>query len=231
MTHICLISPHNDMIKYFKCLFNNLDISGSHNSVIELRGELGFLMKQLKESNHNDPIVDKLLHNIYNTLQLKYSYEEFYQEYLLYLRLLSDRAELIDNSRGCLWNKLGDIPNLEKKRWNMWGSYKQFLFGKCVVDVLNCEYGYKLHPIWGCLLSPTGGIIGYGNNELIERRWDSYMSLHSCVHDAGGYLYNYHKIGNGYNYLNTWMTLFPRYSPFSCQIAGLRFWKKFMENN
>lgn len=224
------ISNKEDQYKYFKCLFEKLVIPGSHDSIKEIRGDLGYLMKQLKESNHNDPIVNDLLIKIYDILELDYTFEKFQQEYMIYLRLLVDREDVIQQGKGCFCKKLNDIPTLNKSKWNMWGSHKQFIFGKCLVDVLNLEHDYSLHPIWGCLLSPTGGIIGYANNELIEKKWDSYISLHSCVHDATGYLYNYHNLGCGYNYLHTYFTLFPTSSPFSCQFMGLRFWRKITQD-
>ena len=227
-----IVKKYDSRIKYFTCLLEKLSIPGSHDDIIEIRGKLGYYMKKLKESNHNDEIVDEILLQIYNILELTYSFEEFYEQYMIYLRLLVNREYKINSSTGCFLTKLKKVQKLERSKWNMWGSNRQFIFGKCVVDVLNKEYGYNLHPIWGCLLSPTGVIIGYGNMELLERKWDSYISLHSCVHDAGGYLYNYHdKIGFGYNYLNTWKTLFPRSSPLSCQYAGLRCWKKIVQES
>lgn len=227
-----VVANYDTKIEYFTCLLEKLSVPGSHDDLIEIRGSLGYYMKTLKDSNHNDPIVEQLLHQIYDILQLEYSFETFNQQYMIYLRLLADREEKIESSKSNFFSKLSEIPKLKKSRWNLWGSYRQFIFGKCVVDVLNQEYGCELHPIWGCLLSPTGGIIGYANMQLLERKWNSYISLHSCVHDAGGYLYNYHNFKNtSYNYLNTWMTLFPGRSPMSCQFAGLRCWKKIVQNH
>ena len=228
-----LICNEQDKQKYFYCLSTKLEIMGIHDSKSEIRGELGYLMKQLKESDHNDKKVDNILHEIYDILNLDYSFEKFYKQYMIYLRLIADRQDTIDMSKKrrnfcCIKKKLSKVPLLNRSKWNMWGSYKQFIFGKCVVDVLNDEYSYNLHPIWGCLLSPTGGIVGAGNKEIISSKWNSFISLHGCVHDASGYLYSYHGLGLGYNYLNTYKTLFPTSSPFSCQYAGLRFWRSFI---
>ena len=217
-----------EKIKYYKNLLIDKKIPGSHDSKKQIRGNLGFLMKQLKESQHNHENVDILLQKIHQEMKLTYSLEKFKLEYLDYLRLLVDREDFINSKKTCFC-KFSDVETLNKKNWNMWGSYKQFLFGKCVVDKINKHMGYSLHPIWGCLLNPTGGIVGAGNQELVSKRWNSYISLHACVHDSGGYLYNYHGFKDcGYNYLNTWMTLFPSSSPLSCQFAGLRFWKKIL---
>lgn len=199
---------------------------GSHNSQTEIRGNLGYLMKQLKESQHNTEIVDELLEKIHKEMKLDYELESFKEEYKIYLRLLVDRQELINTSSSCFgFFKLKGIRSLNKENWNMWGSYKQFLFGTYVVDALNKNYNYKLHPIWGCLLNPTGGIIGGGNNTILRSQWNSGISLHACAHDAGGYLYRYHKLGPGFNYLNTWLTVFPKWSQYSCQLYGISWWK------
>lgn len=214
--------------QYFKSLLNGIKISGSHDSAKDIRGNLGFLMKQLKESQHNHEVVDKLLVELHKEMELPYDLKEFKNEYMNYLRLLANRADLIESKQGC-WFKLSDVETLNKSKWNMWGSYKQFMFGKCVVDTLNKEHNYNLHPMWGCLLNPTGGIVGAGNQELISKCWNSYISMHACVHDSGGYLYNYHGLGPGYNYLNTWITFFPSSSPMACQFSGLRFWKKLIQ--
>ena len=215
-------------IDYFKSLLTYSKIEGSHDSKNNIRQNLGYYMKQLKESNHNDEkVIEPLLHQIHDEIQLN-NFDNFKNQYMTYLRILADREDYIESfnkNRICMITGcLTDIPNLSSSKWNMWGSYKQFLFGKCVVDALNKYYDYDLHPVWGCLLNPTGGIVGSGNKELISFKWNNPISIHGCVHDASGYLYNYHGIGMGYNYLGTWKTLFPTSSPFSCQYAGIQFW-------
>ncbi len=216
----------SELIPYFKLLLLRPDVIGAHDSKIEIRGELGFLMKTLNESDHNKD-VSELLCEIYTILKLKYPVKDFEKEYFIYLRLIVDREDKIDANTYCKRLKL--VESLSRNKWNHWGSFKQFIFGRCIVDALNVQFGYKLHPIWGCLLSSTGGVTGPGSTELISKRWDSYMSLHSCVHDAAGYLYNYHGLGPGYNYLRIRWTIFPTSSPMSCQYSGLRFWKKFID--
>lgn len=49
---------------------------------------------------------------------------------------------------------------------------------------------------------------------------------HTATHDACGYLSEYHKIGPGYNYLGTMLTVFPTCIPQSGRLAALMFWKK-----
>lgn len=231
-----LLSNLENRIIYMKSFLDFNHIIGSHNSQTELRQNLGYYMKQLKDSEHNDDKVYELLEKIYKEMKLDYDFEEFKEEYKIYLRLLADREDLI--YKGKYWsycdyifeNRLEQPENLDKYKWNYWGSYKQFIFGKYVTDALNEYYGYKLHPIWGALLSPTGGIVGTSNKELYSGSWNDPICMHGCVHDASGYLYLYHNIGNiGYNYLETRWTLFPRISPLSCQYTGIKFWIKLLK--
>ena len=190
-----LLSQLNDRIDYLKGILQWTRIKGSHDSSNEIRGDLGLNMMKLKESSHGENDVDIILRNIYDILELKTSYQDFNYQYENYLRLLSLREERIDASQNNLYyKKLGDVPNLKKTKWNFWGSIKQLQSGKCITDCINEKYGYNMHPIWGSLLNPTSGIVGAGNDELINRDWDSYISLHGCVHDACGYLLNYHNL-------------------------------------
>ena len=80
---------------------------------------------------------------------------------------------------------------------------------------------YNLHPIWGCLLNPTGGIVGPGNAHVIKDKFKTPIGIHACIHDAGGYLLTYHNLGPGYNYLENYVDL-PTTNPFSGQ--RILFW-------
>jgi len=219
-----LLSTFNERITYIETLKNQIDVKGSHDSSSEIRGDLGLYMMKLKKSSHGDKENITILKKLYSILTLDISVRDFQKQYNTYLLLLSNREDIIDASQNNWWYKLDDVPNLKKSKWNFWGSIKQLQCGKCIIDCINEKYSYNLHPIWGSLLNPTGGIVGAGNNELINRRWNSYISLHGCVHDACGYLLNYHNIGCGYNYLETYWTLFPKSSPMSCQFYGMRYW-------
>lgn len=56
------------------------------------------------------------------------------------------------------------------------------------------------------------------------------IAYHSAVHDAFGYLKNYHNTGPGYNYLST-CSMFATENPAAGQISGINFWNKvFMKN-
>jgi hypothetical protein len=87
----------------------------------------------------------------------------------------------------------------------------------------------EIDPIFGALLNPTGGIVGPGNKSLLSGRCYDPIVMHGIVHDAGGYLYNYHKFGPGYNYLKTKLTIFPTKSPLSSQIYGFYYWKSILK--
>jgi len=78
-----------------------------------------------------------------------------------------------------------------------------------------------LDAVWGCFLQPTGGIVGAGNQCLMESDTAQPIVIHAVIHDAFGYLYNYHGVGPGYNYLGTYFTVSPTSSPMACQYAGI----------
>lgn len=209
-------------------LANPKRVAMYHDSMIEIRGRLGFLMQKLKLMEQSDERVGGILIELHNILKLN-NVNGFKKEYIEYLKLLSNRDAFIDeqNAKSCFF-KIKGVPNLSRQKWNMWGSKRQFIFGQCVVDLLKYEKKINLHPIWGCLLSPTGGIIGPGNSSILNTSWSSPVAMHSCVHDASGYVLTYHGCGPGYNYLNTCMTLFPKSSPMSCQYAGIKHWSKIL---
>ena len=112
------------------------------------------------------------------------------------------------------------VPNLDEDNWNLWGSVRQLRFGRVVMDTL----GGSLDAVFGALLSPTGGIVGPGNDAMFKGNYDDGIVMHGIVHDGGGYLLNYHGVGPGYNYLGTYLTLFPSSSPLSNQVSGISYW-------
>ncbi|KAI6655172.1 Protein of unknown function DUF909 [Oopsacas minuta] len=79
------------------------------------------------------------------------------------------------------------------------GSLDHLLFGKIVGDALG------LHPVFGAMLNPTGGICGPDNSNIFLRALGKIpmMRRHSIVHDASGYLRLYHGVGPGYLYFKT----------------------------
>ena len=94
------------------------------------------------------------------------------------------------------------------------GSTTQLRSGKVVGDALG------LDPVFGAMLNPTGGLVGPGNAAL--DLGNSPLSYHGVMHDAAGYLYNYHNLGPGYDYLG--LEGREKSSPFSGQQAGIQYW-------
>lgn len=95
----------------------------------------------------------------------------------------------------------GDVaaPNLNIAQHPLFtASNGQLKFGKILGDV------FGIDPVFGSLISPTGGLVGPGNSNPLLTSLDpsNPVSIHGTVHDAAGYLYNAHNIGPGYDYLD-----------------------------
>ena len=54
------------------------------------------------------------------------------------------------------------------------------------------------------------------------------MAFHSAVHDAFGYLYSYHEIGPGYDYLGT--SSLDEDNPMAGQFDGILFWREALKH-
>lgn len=137
-------------------------------------------------------------------------------QWIEFLDVLERRASILED------NGL-KVANLAKAKDGVWGSKRQYAFGMIVSKLLKKAQwtNEELDPIWGILLSPTGGIAGAANAEVVIESLANPIILHACVHDAFGYSYRYHNVGPGYNYLGTPFTLFPKNNPLSCQLAGM----------
>ncbi|NJN95289.1 MAG: WXG100 family type VII secretion target [Anaerolineales bacterium] len=96
------------------------------------------------------------------------------------------------------------------------GSTAQLRYGKVVGDA------FGIDPVFGALLNPTGGMVGPGNF-AVNPSDDSALGYHGIFHDAAGYLYNYHNIGPGYNYLGQEGQRDPS-NPLVGQQSGVRYW-------
>lgn len=100
----------------------------------------------------------------------------------------------------------------------------QLRFGALVGEVL------RLHPVFAALLSPTGGLVGAGNNVIRATDIPSpslYPAIvnHGVAHDAAGYLRVYHQIGPGYNYVPNSRSLLPDSEPLAGHINGINFYR------
>jgi hypothetical protein len=102
------------------------------------------------------------------------------------------------------------------------GSNDQLRFGKMVGDAVG-----NLDPVFGALLSPTGGIPGPGNQRitnpaaLFAAGGAEVLTNHGIAHDAGGYLRTYHDIGPGYQYVPGNLGLLANTNPLGGHAAGL----------
>ena len=112
--------------------------------------------------------------------------------------ILREQQETIGVAKGH-----GEVPDVDEERHpEFQGSRGQLLFGKALGDA------FGIHEVFGALLSPTGGLVGPGNDFLPMEGWvdafhtapDNPIGLHGTMHDAGGYLKAYHNEGPGYNY-------------------------------
>jgi YD repeat-containing protein len=102
-------------------------------------------------------------------------------------------------------------------------SIEQLRFGKMVGDALG-----GLDPVFGALLSPTGGIPGAGNvrvtssTAIAAAGGIEVVTNHGIAHDAAGYLLNYQGMGPGYQYVpgNSGL-FFSTKNPLGGQVPGL----------
>lgn len=95
-------------------------------------------------------------------------------------------------------------------------SPTQLRYGKVAGDALGVD------PVFGSLLNPSGGLVGPANQAFDGG--NSALGYHAVVHDAAGYLYRYHGVGNGYDYLKQEGR--DTTSPLSGQRSGIRFWNQ-----
>lgn len=80
---------------------------------------------------------------------------------------------------------------------------------------------FGIDPTFGAMLNPTGGLIGPGNWAVAGGK--SAVGYHAVAHDAAGYLYNYHKVGPGYDYLG--QEGGDPSSPLTGNRSGIAYWK------
>jgi WXG100 family type VII secretion target len=96
------------------------------------------------------------------------------------------------------------------------GSNTQMRYGSVVGDA------FGIDPAFGAMLNPTGGLVGPGNWAIAGD--DTAVGYHGIVHDAAGYLYNYHHSGPGYDYLGREGR--DTSSPLSGQREGIAYWRQ-----
>ncbi|MBL1436810.1 MAG: hypothetical protein COB08_011520 [Rhodobacteraceae bacterium] len=125
-------------------------------------------------------------------------------------------------------------PVDEEKHPDFVGSHEQLMFGKVLGDALG------IHEVFATLLSPTGGLVGPGNDLIPgyvsspHLSPDNPIALHGTVHDAAGYLDSYHNDGPGYNYMDSdfdaglaaTLEFFGAEAllPLTGQVSGIAYW-------
>jgi hypothetical protein len=106
-------------------------------------------------------------------------------------------------------------PSLGGGHSSFMGSNTQMRYGSVVGDA------FGIDPVFGAMLNPTGGLVGPGNWAIAGD--DTAVGYHGVVHDAAGYLHNYHSAGPGYDYLGSEGR--DTSSPLSGQRDGIRYWR------
>ncbi len=130
--------------------------------------------------------------------------------------VLRDQQAAFQKKKKAEGKDIDAVPNLaEDFHGDFMGSNPQLVFGKVVGDAFGVD------PVFGALLSPTGGMVGPGNAAL-HLDDDDPTGYHGIVHDAAGYLRNYHDQGPGYNYLGKESR--DTSDPLTGQQSGMRYW-------
>jgi uncharacterized Zn-binding protein involved in type VI secretion len=101
---------------------------------------------------------------------------------------------------------------------NFMGSTTQLRSGQIVGDA----FGFD--PVFGSLLNPSSGLVGPGQDWNLDAGNFS-VGYHGVVHDAGGYLYNYHNQGPGYDYLRLERSVISTGNPLAGQVSGIAYWE------
>lgn len=135
--------------------------------------------------------------------------------YERYLELRSE-AERIGAAKG--HEPISEVNQFFHDRFM--GSTTQLRYGQVVGDALGVD------PVFGAMLNPSGGLVGPGNAAV--DLGESALGYHGVVHDAAGYLFNYHSSGPGYDYLS--LEGRDTSSPLSGQQAGIQYWTRQLDS-
>ncbi len=171
--------------------------------------ELKEAMETLWEHRHdpNHPAVAEALRKIAEARNKPL--DQIQQDWARY------QAALAEQERIAAEKGIKPPPGVNWLHPNHMGSTSQLRYGQVAGDALGMD------PVFGALLNPTGGLVGPGNAAVDGN--DSAIGYHGAVHDAGGYLYNYHNQGPGYDYLGEEGR--DTSSPLSGQRSGISYWR------
>ncbi|MCB9420412.1 MAG: WXG100 family type VII secretion target [Ardenticatenaceae bacterium] len=180
----------------------------------KIRGEdsqrLNNTMKELAK-NPTDADLDRVINEIAAARgvpadKLRADYQKFLQ--------IREQARAIARQKGI------DPPE----------DVNDFFHGDFMASTAQLRYGqvvgdaFGIDPVFGAMLNPTGGMVGPGNL-AVNPGDDDALGYHGIVHDAAGYLYNYHDLGPGYNYLGQENHRDPG-NPLTGQQSGVRYWNE-----
>jgi WXG100 family type VII secretion target len=186
-------------------LFKNDYLRGLIGSKFQGAGsELGEVMNGLSKNPVGDEL-DKFLESLAGlrnrpVIEIQIEYERFQE--------LSEQRDAINPDTP---------PSLSGGAQSSFaGSDTQMRYGSVVGDA------FDIDPAFGSMLNPTGGLMGTGNWAIAGA--DTAVGYHTVVHDAAGYLYNYHQIGPGYDYLG--LEGGDPSSPLTGQRTGIAFWRQ-----
>ena len=130
----------------------------------------------------------------------------FREQYDYYLELAAER------------DKNGGQGNIDLNRHpHHLGTLESLRSGAVVGDSLG------IHPVFGALLSPTGGLPGPGDDAYSPGPNDA-IGVHSAFHDASGYLLTRHGVGPGYDYLGREPWADTTNGTITGQATGIEYW-------
>jgi hypothetical protein len=230
-----LSNTRYDLTNFFELMYV-YKTHGAHRYNMEPQRRLGKLMKQLYEllGNRTEPHaieIDACLFKIRKYRRSKESLETWRRYLSQYLEIKRQRDEfVIENNlaksntrffKRSFKRSLDPVSDIDKKYDDYWGSDEQLKFGCIVISSLDDMR--DMDPVFGSLLYPIGGF-----SKILLNKKEKYgaesVILHNITHDAAGYLYRYHAVGPGYNYIRSSFTCFPTSSPKSNNMVGLIFW-------
>jgi len=167
--------------------------------------ELNALMEEVLLDDGTDP--DALDANLDRIAEITGNDPvEFQEQYDYYLELAAER------------DKNGGKGSIDLNRHpDHLGTLESLRSGAVVGDSLGID------PVFGALLSPTGGLPGPGDDAYSPGPNDA-IGVHSAFHDASGYLLNNHGVGPGYDYLGREPWADPTDGTITGQATGIEYW-------
>lgn len=194
------------------------------------------LMRELEKGVVNDPRRTEVMEALSRIVGVPPTAAKLADDYGRFLVIRKQQQAKKDKKGG------EEIQSVDEKLHPKFvASRGQLMFGKVLGDA------FGIHEVFGSLLSPTGGLVGPDNAFLSKKVTaslgpvtisgdvtvkalhlspDNPIALHGVVHDAAGYLFNYHDEGPGYNYRGSNAEVLGTDNPVSGQVSGIAHWVK-----